>query len=94
MTIRSGELELRLQAGEILHVHDGPGLQVKCVSGELWITQANDAADIVLHAGGSFVLDRPGLALVSAIGPAHVAVRAANGELGPVTVSLGLRAAA
>jgi len=94
MTIRSGELELDLQAREILHVHDGSGLQVSCVSGVLWITQANDASDIVLHGGESFVLDRPGLALVSAISAAHVAVRAVNVEVRPVTVSLGLRAAA
>ena len=94
MTIRSGELELNLQAGEILQVHDDPGLQVNCVSGVLWITQADDASDTVLHGGESFVLDRPGLALVSAMSPAHVAVRVVKGEVRPVTVSLGLRAAA
>jgi hypothetical protein len=44
----------------------------------VWITQANDFEDIVIHDGESFVLDRPGLALVSApVGPAHVAIHTA-----------------
>ena len=94
VTTRSGEIELHLEAGEIVNVQDGPGLQVKCVSGVLWITQADDTNDIVLHDGESFVLDRPGLALVSAISPTNVAVRAMNGGRRPFTVSLGLRAAA
>jgi hypothetical protein len=46
--------------------------------GVLWITQSNDTEDIVISDGQSFVLDRPGLALVSApTGPADIIIRAA-----------------
>jgi hypothetical protein len=39
---------------------------VKSLHGVLWITQSNDSEDIVVRGGQSFVLDRPGLALISA----------------------------
>ena len=54
-----------LKAGESLRIADGAGLEVKCVRGHLWITQHGDLADRVV---GSFVLDRPGLSLVTALG--------------------------
>ena len=50
--------------------------------GALWITQSNDPRDIVIKGGESFVLDRPGLALVcAAAGPAVVAVDVPRHEL-------------
>ena len=95
MTKRTDEMELHLEAREMLHVHDGLGLQVTCVAGILWITQSNDTNDIVVHAGQSFVLDRPGLALVSTpSGPADIRVRSRTGDARPITISLGLLAAA
>jgi hypothetical protein len=39
---------------------------VRCLAGSLWITQDGDTDDVVLKAGECFVLDRRGLALVSA----------------------------
>jgi hypothetical protein len=78
MSTQPGTAPLYLKTREILDIHDGEGLAVKCLHGVLWITQSNDTDDIVIHAGQSFVLDRPGLALVSApIGPADVVVQAA-----------------
>lgn len=56
----------RLRAREVLDIRNGQGLVVRCLAGALWITQAGDTDDIVLKAGQCFVLDRPGLALVSA----------------------------
>jgi hypothetical protein len=77
---------LHLKAHEVLDIHDGEGLQVQCLRGVLWITQSNDRDDIVIRAGQSFVLDRPGLALVSApIGSALVVVEA-TGERARVGV--------
>jgi hypothetical protein len=61
----------------VLQIHDGAGLAVKCVRGALWITQSNDTDDIIVRAGETFVLDRGGLALISApIGPADLVVQA------------------
>ena len=69
--------ELRLKAREVVNVHDGEGITVTCLDGPVWITQASDTRDIVIHEGESYVLDRPGLALVSApVGPARVTLYA------------------
>ncbi|MGP0093928.1 MAG: DUF2917 domain-containing protein [Xanthobacteraceae bacterium] len=75
MSAQQDAIKVQLRAREVINIHDGEGLTVACLDGVLWITQANDADDIVIYDGQSFVLDRPGLALVSApVGPAHVAV--------------------
>jgi hypothetical protein len=76
---------LRLNTGELLDIHDGEGSEVVCLEGAVWITQSNDRRDIVIEAGESFVLDKPGLALVCAsAGPAAVAVEAPQRRTGPV----------
>jgi Protein of unknown function (DUF2917) len=65
----------RIGAGKLIGIDHGEGSRVSCVEGALWITQSNDPRDIVIKGGESFVLDRPGLALVcAAAGPAVVAV--------------------
>ena len=65
-----------LKMGESLPITDGAGLAVKCIWGTLWITQHGDLEDRVLGSGESFVLDRPGLSLVTALGnPALVVVQ-------------------
>ena len=75
MTRHFADRSVRLNAGELLDINDGEGFTVECLEGAIWITQSNDPRDIVLNAGQSFVLDRPGLALVcAAAGPAVVAV--------------------
>lgn len=78
MSHRQDGIKFQLRAHEIINIHDGEGLTVACLDGLLWITQANDSDDIVVHDGQSFVLDRPGLALVSApVGPARVVIHSA-----------------
>ena len=75
MDPRLGRIPLHLEAREVLKIRDGEGLAVRSLGGTLWITQAGDTDDIVLKSDQSFVLDRPGLALVSApVGPATVVV--------------------
>jgi hypothetical protein len=79
MTLRPSQTPLHLRAREVLDIRDGQGLAVRCVSGALWITQDGDSDDIVLKAGQCFVLDRPGLALVSApVNAATVVVETAT----------------
>jgi Protein of unknown function (DUF2917) len=56
----------RLRVREVLDIHGGQGLVVRCLAGSLWITQEGDTDDVVVQAGQCFRLDRRGLALVSA----------------------------
>jgi hypothetical protein len=75
MTRHFVDSSVRLNTGELLDIDDGEGITVECLEGAVWITQSNDPRDIVLKAGESFALDKPGLALVcAAAGPAMVAV--------------------
>jgi hypothetical protein len=75
MTRSFVDSSVRLKTGELLDISDGEGFTVECLEGAVWITQSGDPRDIVLRAGQSFVLDKPGLALVcAAAGPATVAV--------------------
>jgi hypothetical protein len=70
-----------LNAREVLDIRDGQGLRVKSLRGVLWITQSTDSEDIVVRDGQSFVLDRPGLALISApIGPADIVIQPTAGR--------------
>jgi len=82
----SGPLTATLQhlkAREVLDIRDGQGLCVKSIRGVLWITQSNDNEDIVVPDGQTFVLDRPGLALISApIGPADIVIQRTAGGAG------------
>jgi len=69
----------RLRAREVLDIRNGQGLVVRCLAGALWITQDGDTDDVVVKAGQCFVLDRGGLALVSApVAPATVVVERAT----------------
>jgi hypothetical protein len=58
---------IHLRKGQLLDIHDGQGLRVDVLDGVVWITQSYDPRDIVIEAGQSFVLDRPGLALVNSL---------------------------
>jgi RimJ/RimL family protein N-acetyltransferase len=61
------DVPVHLDARESLRVTDGQGLEVRCIAGNLWVTQDRDARDVVFRAGESFALDRPGLALITAL---------------------------
>jgi hypothetical protein len=75
MTRHFVDSSVRLNTGELLDIDDGEGFTIECREGAVWITQSNDPRDIVLKAGQSFVLDKPGLALIcAAAGPATLTV--------------------
>jgi len=89
MLDKCSEVAISLIARGLLDIRDGEGLAVTCVEGVVWITQSDDPRDIVVNAGRSFVLDRPGLALVAApIGPATITVRRPNLGAHPDTLDL------
>jgi hypothetical protein len=76
MSNRFNAAPLHLRAREILDIRNGGGAVVSCLRGVLWITQSDDTDDIIVGPGESFVLDRDGLAIVSApVGPADLIVR-------------------
>jgi hypothetical protein len=65
-----------LDAGELFEIYGGHGVELECHEGAIWITQSNDPLDIVLTADESFMLDKSGLAIISACGgPAAIAVK-------------------
>jgi Protein of unknown function (DUF2917) len=58
-----------------IHTLDGAkGLQVTAVSGTVWLTQALDPRDIILTRGQTFILDRPGRAVIYALKDAAIVV--------------------
>jgi len=79
MTPQFSPIPRHLRTREVLNIRHGRGLAVRCLAGALWITQDGDTDDVVLEAGECFVLDRAGLALVSApLAPATVLVEKAG----------------
>lgn len=74
MDIRIDSALLSLARRRELELVDGVGTRIVCEVGSVWITQEHDTRDIVLGAGEAFVLDRPGLALVRAMGPSVIAL--------------------
>jgi hypothetical protein len=57
---------IALAAGSVHRIENARGERVSCVQGSAWITQESDERDLILAAGQSVVLDRPGLAVVYA----------------------------
>ena len=62
----------RIQIGlrELLVIDDARDQLLTCESGELWITQDGDRRDVILPAGQSWRVDRPGPLVMSAFKPA------------------------
>jgi hypothetical protein len=69
-----------LKEHESLRLPDGAGLEVRCLLGNLWITEEGNGEDNIIADGESFVLDRPGLSLATALrGPALLVVHPGSG---------------
>ena len=65
---------LDLAYGESLRLHDAVGRRITVLQGHVWITQDRDPRDVVLGAGEDFVIERPGLALITPLdGAARIA---------------------
>jgi len=76
LAAKANSRPVRLDAGELFEIQGGRGIELECHEGAVWITQSNDPLDIVLTADESFVLEKRGLAIVSACGgPAAIAIR-------------------
>ena len=65
---------IALSARSVHRIEEARGIKVTCVNGVTWITQERDSRDLILAAGQSVVLDRPGLAVVYAFRDALITV--------------------
>ena len=61
---------VRLNPHQILRLRDSAGSTVCALEGSVWITEENQASDIVLAAGNCYRLRNPGLAIVNPLGGA------------------------
>jgi hypothetical protein len=59
-------IETTIPKGRTLRIQDGKGLELKVVTGRLWVAQEDDPNDAVLDATESYRLNRGGLTLVHA----------------------------
>jgi hypothetical protein len=59
---------VRLGPNQTLKVRDGAGRTVCAVEGAVWITEEDQARDIVLERGACYRLRQKGLALVNSLG--------------------------
>jgi len=68
MRIELNSGAVRLRPNQTCKVVDGAGSTVCAVEGTVWITEENQARDIVLERGACYRLRARGLALVNALG--------------------------
>lgn len=57
---------ISLAAKAVYRIENAKGMRISCVRGVAWITQERDPRDLILAAGQSVVLDRPGVAVAYA----------------------------
>lgn len=63
-----------LHAGEFLRIQDGAGQSVAVFDGLVWVTQDGDPRDEFVANGETFMLDRPGLAVIEALADTRLLV--------------------
>jgi hypothetical protein len=86
---------ISIRRGDLVCIRDGAGVLVAVERGTAWLTQGGDRRDVVLEAGGSFRLDRTGVAVVSTDASTELSIIAAAGASLPAieTSSRATRAA-
>jgi hypothetical protein len=67
-------MTINLQRGQFLRVVDGAGSTVTAHGGAVWITEENSVRDVVLRAGRSMLLRRPGVAVLEAFSDASISL--------------------
>ena len=68
MRIEMNAGAMRLAPNQTVKVVDGAGTTVCAVEGAVWITEEDQAKDIVLERGACYRLRARGLALINALG--------------------------
>jgi hypothetical protein len=70
------DYQLGLERRGLFEIPDVAGVQIRCTEGSLWITLDHDLRDIVLAPGDVFTGSEHRRALVYALQPSSLAVRA------------------
>jgi hypothetical protein len=73
MKLELKEGAVKLGPNQTLKVVDAAGSTVCALEGAVWITEENDAKDVVLQPGGCYRLRQRGVAIVNSLG-GHAAV--------------------
>ena len=68
MLAQSTYLQIDLGVNEAASLRCAKHCELRCLSGKIWITEENSGRDIVLGAGESRRLTRPGCAVVQSLG--------------------------
>lgn len=68
MDLSYGNAATRIEIDRPLAVQDARGRRLAVVKGAAWVTQDGDRRDTIVEAGDEFVFDRPGSALIQALG--------------------------
>ena len=74
MSLGDLPVDTALAAGEILRIESPRGLEVRCRSGHLWITEQAQPDDVWLAPGQRVRLVGSGLALLEAKGAARLTI--------------------
>jgi len=74
MRIDGPSAVLALERESSLRVEPGTRIEITCLSGVLWLTQAGDGRDLFLGPGESLKLSLRGVTVVTALEPAAVRV--------------------
>jgi len=74
MRVEATAVTIGLDTEESLRVEQGTMLDVVCLSGVVWITLEGDLRDLFLAPGESMLLERRGMALITALEPSAVKV--------------------
>lgn len=67
MNLKTDKLQAALQKGQTACLRDALGIEIRVTEGSLWLTQERDVQDHVIETGGVFRIDRPGVALLTAL---------------------------
>jgi hypothetical protein len=76
MKIRLTASEFCLANREVLDLDDAMGVRIDALMGAVWVTQERDRRDLVLNAGESCTIERPGRTVVQALASSRVSVQA------------------
>jgi hypothetical protein len=75
MNIRLRTAPICLPQGQAALLDDARGARVHCRAGSVWVTQEGDRRDVVLEPGDSILIERDGMAVVSALRDASIDVQ-------------------